>query len=603
MKQLFELSNRESQFLELLFLHYSDLIISQVYDDLCEAFDAKYTGFNWATKPISFMLGCSQGVVENILNTESNLVKSGIIDSEREITPEIRDFLGGFSPTPITDKYFSEYRGDALPLSMYLQLKQEIPLANALCKGNAKNGVNIFLYGEPGTGKTSFARSICSSLNKKLYEIQHPTFDRAENKNFRLRALKACIRMVDLKNSVIVIDEADSLLNTFVYQGEEGLTQKGILNSIMENSGAVIFWISNLEDLIDPSTIRRFDLAINFKKPSHREKVVHWRTVAKKHKLDSYITGPMIDSLATDYDVSAGVIETALKNLRRVKDTGDITVYPDKLLKTFLNAHVKLKTGRGVKLNNHNCMHQYSLEGLNIRSSLDNYFQIADNFNSKWEQESHNSIAFTTLLYGPPGTGKTEFAKYLSRRLGRRLISKKASDLINCFIGETEKLIRGAFEEAENEKAILFIDEADSFLGAREGATHSWEISQVNEFLTDMESFSGMLVCSTNFKEILDTASIRRFMVKLHFDYLTCEGSEHFYNLLLSPLCQSKPGPQELAMVREITSLAPGDFKNILNRFSLMPPNLVTHEKMIQSLKDEVAARSRHGGRTIGFVK
>lgn len=164
-------------------------------------------------------------------------------------------------------------------------------------------------------------------------------------------------------------------------------------------------------------------------------------------------------------------------------------------------------------------------------------------------------------------------------------------------------MIRKAFEEAENEKAILFIDEADSFLSARESATYSWEVSQINEFLTDMESFSGMLVCSTNFKEILDTASTRRFMVKLHFDYLTCEGNEHFYHLLLSPLCQSKPDPQELAMVREITSLTPGDFKNILNRFSLMPPDLVTHEQMIQSLKDEVAVRSRHGGRTIGFVK
>lgn len=234
--------------LELLFLHNSDLLISQIHDELCEAFDARYASINFAKKPISIMMGCSQSVVENILKTDSNLVKSGILDSERDITPEIQDFLGGFSPTPITDKYFSEYRGKALPLSMYLQLKQEIPLVSALCKSDAKNGVNIFLYGEPGTGKTSFARSICSSLNKKLYEIQHPASDNAENKNFRLRAFKACIRMVDLKNSVIVIDEADSLLNTFVYQGEEGLTQKGILNSIMENSGAVIFWISNLED-------------------------------------------------------------------------------------------------------------------------------------------------------------------------------------------------------------------------------------------------------------------------------------------------------------------------------------------------------------------
>ncbi len=77
------------------------------------------------------------------------------------------------------------------------------------------------------------------------------------------------------------------------------------------------------------------------------------------------------------------------------------------------------------------------------------------------------------LLYGIPGTGKTEFAKYTARRLRRRLIIRRASDLLSMWVGQSEKLIRESFKEAEHDKAVLFIDEADTFLGSRENAARS----------------------------------------------------------------------------------------------------------------------------------
>jgi|GEM_PF-6895206 len=172
------------------------------------------------------------------------------------------------------------------------------------------------------------------------------------------------------------------------------------------------------------------------------------------------------------------------------------------------------------------------------------------------------------LLYGPPGTGKTEFAKYVARRLNRRLIVKRGSDLLSMWVGMTEKNIRRAFAEAEQDRAVLCIDEADSFLGSRENAVRSWEITQVNEFLTNMENFRGMLICSTNFKRIVDSAAIRRFTIKMAFDYLNAEGAMIFYNLFFGKLIDA-PLPDSLKEeVRTLPHLTPGDFKVVYQKYS-----------------------------------
>jgi SpoVK/Ycf46/Vps4 family AAA+-type ATPase len=145
------------------------------------------------------------------------------------------------------------------------------------------------------------------------------------------------------------------------------------------------------------------------------------------------------------------------------------------------------------------------------------------------EHESQGSFQLqegnvNLLFWGRPGTGKTEMAKYLADQLGLELMLKRASDLISMWVGKTEKLIREAFAEAERDSAILFIDEADSFFINRQAARHSWEISQTNELLTQMENHKGILICCTNLLEHLDQAVLRRFVWKIHFQPLTADG-------------------------------------------------------------------------------
>ena len=127
---------------------------------------------------------------------------------------------------------------------------------------------------------------------------------------------------------------------------------------------------------------------------------------------------------------------------------------------------------------------------------------------------------FSLCLQGPPGTGKSAFARYLAERLGLEVLQKRASDLLSPWVGETEQQIAAAFAEARDAEAFLIFDEADSLLGDRRSAHRSWEVSQVNEMLTWMESHPLPFACTTNFGEHLDPATLRRFVFKVRLDYL-----------------------------------------------------------------------------------
>lgn len=91
-------------------------------------------------------------------------------------------------------------------------------------------------------------------------------------------------------------------------------------------------------------------------------------------------------------------------------------------------------------------------------------------------------------LYGPPGTGRTAYGRWLAEQLAVPLLVKRGSDLISMWVGETEKNIAGCFQQAETDGAILLIDEIEGFLQDRGAARHSWEVTGVNEMLTQMES-------------------------------------------------------------------------------------------------------------------
>lgn len=97
-------------------------------------------------------------------------------------------------------------------------------------------------------------------------------------------------------------------------------------------------------------------------------------------------------------------------------------------------------------------------------------------------------------FYGPPGTGKTAFGHWLAQELGKTLMVKRVSDLVSPYVGTTEQNLAQAFDRAQQEDAVLLLDEVDSFLQDRRKARQSWEVTAVNEMLTQMESYRGLFI-------------------------------------------------------------------------------------------------------------
>ncbi len=193
------------------------------------------------------------------------------------------------------------------------------------------------------------------------------------------------------------------------------------------------------------------------------------------------------------------------------------------------------------------------------------------------------------LFYGLPGTGKSEFGKYLARELGMRLYVRRGSDLLNCYVGETEKSIRDAFEAAGEPDTLFMIDEADSFINSRRSADHQWEVTQVNEFLCRMEEFRGILICSTNFDDRLDEATARRFTFKIRFEPLTDSGKKLLAERMLSEVCTL---PEDLGPLYALAGLTPGDFRTVRNRMLIVNPGPVSFEECLEELKLELKYRA-----------
>jgi transitional endoplasmic reticulum ATPase len=201
--------------------------------------------------------------------------------------------------------------------------------------------------------------------------------------------------------------------------------------------------------------------------------------------------------------------------------------------------------------------------------------------------------AFSLLVSGPPGTGKTEWVQHLAETLGIEVLSYRASDLLSPYVGETEKAIADAFADARETNRFLVFDEADSLLQDRRFAHASWQVSQVNELLTWMESHPLPFAMTTNLPEGLDQASLRRFVFKLKFDYLRPDqrgqAFHHFFG---------QEAPAELSALDNLT---PGDLAIVKRRLSILGSNETDAHTIMSMLREECEGKPDFS-RPIGFA-
>ena len=145
-------------------------------------------------------------------------------------------------------------------------------------------------------------------------------------------------------------------------------------------------------------------------------------------------------------------------------------------------------------------------------------------------------------------------------------------------------------DKAKEKKAMLIFDEADSFLQNRGSADHSWQVSQVNEMLTWMESHEYPFICTTNLLDTLDEASLRRFTFKIKFDFMNNhqvnEAMKHFFNIDNADF--------------NIKGLTTGDFAAVKKKADFL--NITDKTELEKMLRDEVKLKqSKELKNAIGF--
>jgi SpoVK/Ycf46/Vps4 family AAA+-type ATPase len=438
-------------------------------------------------------------------------------------------------------------------------------------------------------------------LKDPVYEI---VGEEENTSKHRRAALTACLKMANSgKGAIVIIDEADNVLNTIGSWFLRGETQdKGWLNKILEEPGTRVIWITNSVDAVDDSVLRRFTFSLQFKPFNRRQRISLWENILGQNKAGSFLDSSQLERLARKYRLSAGEIDTSVKAALAAASSSKGSFRTT--LELSLEAYCILKYKRnGRRLQENLEEHgSYSLDGLNIEGDMEALISQTVRFDQALRSDPDRRINLNLLFYGPPGTGKSALARYITDRLDREIICRRYSDLQSMYIGQGERNIREAFEEAENEEAVLVVDEADSMLFGRARAQRSWEISFTNEFLTGMDHYRGILICTTNRMDELDGASIRRFSRKIKFDFLTPEGNVVFYRKMLAGLISAPIEDGNMAALKRISNLAPGDFKNVRDRYALHSSESVTHKALLDALAEESRVKDLHAHvRSIGF--
>lgn len=556
---------------------------------------------------LAVVTGHSLEDVHQALRPDSVLLSSGllVLDHDDNALADKLKLLAALRPVmldnlsseqELSNRILKPASAGNLGLDDYPHLQRDTALLQSYLRGSAKArtpGVNILLYGPAGTGKTEYAKALVASLGWRLFEIDYadPVGDplspnaRLQSVAFNQRALK------DRDSVALIFDEVEDVL-----PGEGGqasfmsmlqsrpnakVQAKAWVNRVLEDNPVPTIWITNDAD-IDKAYLRRFDYTLQLAIPPRPVRQRILQRILGEHCSDT----TALDSLAALEDLLPAQVERASR-VARLAGLGDPKYRWQGITQVLERSREVLGQSKahlgGME------RFPYSLDYLNADVDLQ---KVAAGL----QQQGRASVC----LYGPPGTGKTAYCRYLADQLGAGLMVRRASDLISKWIGESERNIAQAFADAEREGAVLLIDEVDGFLRDRGRARASWEVTLVNEMLTQMESFKGVFLASTNLIDDLDEASLRRFDLKVRFGYLSPSAARGLLQSYCLALKLDEPPESVMHDVGRLTNLTPGDFAAVARRHRFY--GVQSPAQFLLALQAETALKKSGQSRPVGFL-
>lgn len=381
-----------------------------------------------------------------------------------------------------------------------------------------RNG--ILLHGEPGNGKTVFAKALAGELGLEFISIHKMASKWVGEETDSL--FKQLNEAAARAPCLVFIDEADSVLGVRGNSSRGGGTAEtnAIVNRMLtflvdyRQSGLVFVAATNFLDMIDPAIRRpgRFDFVFEVPNPDLPARAGLLRKGIATHAPQVTIAQGVIDSLARRWNGfnTATILAVPAQIPQYLKDTKKAVLdFDDFMAMLRIQQGISNRVPEDTK--SFSSMSYPDSQGLaikNLISRMDRSFQI---------EEAGGTAPSGVLFYGDPGTGKTETARMISKETKWAFFPVSGSDL-----ARDPDLIEKVLKKARNARpAVLFIDEADDLLGDRANSPYK---AATNKLLEAMDGALGRMndllwIASTNFVEASDAAVIRsgRFTEKIKF--------------------------------------------------------------------------------------
>ncbi|WP_159628053.1 AAA family ATPase [Massilia puerhi] len=593
------MSDVECRILELATMLHHERILDDAAETLGNLSSPKIVDV------LAVLLDLEPDTVREALGAGGVLARSGLLNIDRSISGSLRskldllsnrfaDSVVGLDADPISllRDTVAPSAAARLTLGDFPHLAQELAILRPYLERSVsgsdtpRQGVNVFVYGAPGTGKSELARALAAQLGCELFEVASEDEDGDPvGGERRLRAYRAAQSFFDRRRALLLFDEVEDVFADDGMFGQRSTAQrrKAWINRTLEQNRVPTLWLSNSIEGIDPAFLRRFDMLVEVQVPprSQRERIL-------QAACGDLVDAPTLARMAQVETLAPAVVDRVASVVRTIRDQFDgrgaaraVAWLAGRTLEA--QGHAGLDAGGAARL-----PPDYDPAILNADTDL-----------AALLPGLQHARSGRLCLYGPPGTGKSAFGRWLAERLEMPLMLRSASELMSKYVGESEKAIALAFRQAEREGALLMIDEVDSFLRDRDGARASWEVTRVNEMLTRMEAFGGVFIASTNLIDDIDPAALRRFDLKLRFGYLRPEQAMLMLERQCATLGLAPPDVHAQARVRSLAQLTPGDFAALArrHRFALF----TACAPLVTALEQECALK-RGRQAAIGFL-